>query len=85
MKRAWPLLWLCVGLDLFGVLLGALLAAQLRHHNPALVLQAVRSSQRDCGCGFTGAKGLNNCPTVRAVDGGAFVSEPESAIRSPAF
>jgi GT2 family glycosyltransferase len=40
MKRAWPLLWICVGLDLFGVLLGALLAAQLRHHNPALVLQA---------------------------------------------
>jgi GT2 family glycosyltransferase len=40
MKRGWPLLWLSVGLDLFGVLLGALLAAQLRHHNPALVLQA---------------------------------------------
>jgi GT2 family glycosyltransferase len=41
MKHAWwPPLWLCVGLDLFGVLLGALLAAQLRHHNPALVLQA---------------------------------------------
>ena len=41
MKDAWwPPLWLCVGLDLFGVLLGALLAAQLRHHNPALVLQA---------------------------------------------
>ena len=41
MKHAWWLpLWLCVGLDLFGVLLGALLAAQLRHHNPALILQA---------------------------------------------
>jgi GT2 family glycosyltransferase len=40
MKRGWPLLWLSVGLDLFGVLAGALLAAQLRHHNPALVLQA---------------------------------------------
>ena len=41
MKHAWwPPLWLCVGLDLFGVLLGALLAAQLRHHNPALILQA---------------------------------------------
>lgn len=39
MKRVWPLLWLSVGLDLFGVVLGALLAAQLRHHNPALVLQ----------------------------------------------
>jgi GT2 family glycosyltransferase len=41
MKHAWwPPLWLCVGLDLFGVLLGALLASQLRHHNPALILQA---------------------------------------------
>jgi len=40
MKQAWPLLWLSVGLDLLGVLFGALLAAQLRHHNPALVLQA---------------------------------------------
>jgi len=40
MKRGLPLLWLCVGLDLLGVLLGALLAAQLRHHNLALVLQA---------------------------------------------
>jgi GT2 family glycosyltransferase len=39
MKRVWPLLWLGVGLDLVGVLLAALLAAQLRHHNPALVLQ----------------------------------------------
>ena len=39
MKRGWPLLWLSVGLDLFGVLAGALLAAQLRYHNPALVLQ----------------------------------------------
>jgi GT2 family glycosyltransferase len=40
MKRGLPLLWLCVGLDLLGVMLGALLAAQLRDHNPALVLQA---------------------------------------------
>jgi GT2 family glycosyltransferase len=40
MKRGLPLLWLCVGLDLLGVILGALLAAQLRHYNPALVLQA---------------------------------------------
>jgi GT2 family glycosyltransferase len=40
MSRGWPLLWLSVGLDLLGVLAGALLAAQLRHHNPALVLQA---------------------------------------------
>jgi hypothetical protein len=35
-----PLLWLSVGLDLLGVLAGALLAAQLRHHNLGLVLQA---------------------------------------------
>jgi len=40
MSRSWPLLWLSVGLDLLGVLFGALLAAQLRHHNPALVLRA---------------------------------------------
>ena len=40
MKRGWPLLWLSVGLDLLGVLAGALLAAQLRHHNLALVVQA---------------------------------------------
>ena len=40
MSRRWPLLWLSVGLDLLGVLAAALLAAQLRHHNPALVLQA---------------------------------------------
>lgn len=40
MKRGLPLLWLCVGLDLLGVVIGALLAAQLRHHNIALVLQA---------------------------------------------
>jgi GT2 family glycosyltransferase len=40
MKRVWQLLWLSLGLDLFGVLAGALLAAQLRHHNLALVLQA---------------------------------------------
>ena len=40
MKRDWPLLCLCVGLDLLGVLLAALLAAQLPHHNLALVLQA---------------------------------------------
>lgn len=39
MKRRWTLLWLSVGLDLLGVALGALLAAELRHHNPALVLQ----------------------------------------------
>ena len=39
MSRSWSLLWLSVGLDLLGVLLGAVLAAQLRHHNPALVLQ----------------------------------------------
>ena len=40
MSRRWPLLWLSVGLDLLGVFAAALLAAQLRHHNPALVLQA---------------------------------------------
>ena len=40
MKKGLPLLWLSVGLDLLGVLIGALFAAQLRHHNPALVLQA---------------------------------------------
>lgn len=40
MSRRWPLLWLSVGLDLIGVLAGALLAAQLRHHNLGLVLQA---------------------------------------------
>ena len=40
MKPGWPLLWLSVGLDMFGVLLGALLAAQLLHHIPAVVVQA---------------------------------------------
>ena len=40
MSRSRPLLWLSVGLDLLGVLIGALLAAQLRHQNPALVLKA---------------------------------------------
>ena len=35
-----PLLWLCAGLDLLGIGLGALLAAQLRHHDLSLVLQA---------------------------------------------
>jgi GT2 family glycosyltransferase len=40
MKRVWPLLGLSVVLDLVGMLLGALLAAQLHHHNPALALQA---------------------------------------------
>jgi GT2 family glycosyltransferase len=40
MSQRWPLLWLSVGLDLLGVLAGALLAAQLRHHNLGLVLQA---------------------------------------------
>jgi len=39
MKRRWPLLWLSVGLDLVGVLLGAVLAALWRHHNPRLLLQ----------------------------------------------
>jgi hypothetical protein len=39
MSRSWSLLGFSVGLDLLGVLLGAVLAAQLRHHNPALVLQ----------------------------------------------
>ena len=40
MKRVWPLLFFSVGIDLLGVLCGALLAAQLRHHSLALVLQA---------------------------------------------
>ena len=40
MSRSWPLLWLSVGLDLLGLLFGALLAAEFRHHNLALVLQA---------------------------------------------
>jgi GT2 family glycosyltransferase len=40
MSRPWPLLWLSVGLDLLGVLAGALLAAQLNHHNLGLVLEA---------------------------------------------
>ena len=40
MRRGWPLLMLCVGLDLLGVLLGTLLVAELRQLNPALVLQA---------------------------------------------
>ena len=40
MSRSWPLLWLSVWLDLLGFWFGALLAAQLRHHNLALVLQA---------------------------------------------
>jgi GT2 family glycosyltransferase len=40
MRRGWPLLGLSVGLDLVGMLVAALLAAQWRHHNPALVLQA---------------------------------------------
>ena len=40
MKRDWPLLSLCVGFDLLGVLLGVLLAAQLRHHNFFLMLHA---------------------------------------------
>jgi GT2 family glycosyltransferase len=40
MKRGWPLLGLSVGLDLVGMLAAALLAAQWRHQNPALVLQA---------------------------------------------
>lgn len=39
MKQGWMLLWLNVSLDLFGVLAGALLAAQLRHHNWSLVLE----------------------------------------------
>ena len=39
MSRSWPLLWLSVGLDLLGVLFGALFAALLRHHNLALVLR----------------------------------------------
>jgi GT2 family glycosyltransferase len=40
MRRAWLLLGLSVGLDLVGMLASALLAAQFRHHNPTLVLQA---------------------------------------------
>jgi GT2 family glycosyltransferase len=40
MRRAWPLLPLSVGLDLVGILAGGLLVAELRHFNPALVLQA---------------------------------------------
>jgi GT2 family glycosyltransferase len=40
MRRGWPLLALSVGLDLVGMLAGGLLAAELRHFNPALVLQA---------------------------------------------
>ena len=40
MKRNWPLLCLCVGLDLLGVVLCAWLAAQWRHQNLAQVLQA---------------------------------------------
>ena len=40
MRRSYSLLWLSVGLDLLGVLSGALLAAQLRHHSPVLVFQA---------------------------------------------
>lgn len=39
MKLVRSLLWLSVSLDLVGVLLGALLAAQLRHHNPSLAPQ----------------------------------------------
>lgn len=39
MKRAWPLLWVNVGLDLGALLLGVCLAARLRHHNLALVFQ----------------------------------------------
>jgi GT2 family glycosyltransferase len=39
MTRGWPLLALSVGLDLAGMLAGELLAAELRHFNPALVLQ----------------------------------------------
>ena len=39
MSRSWSLLWLSVGLDLLGIFLSALLAALLRDHNPALVLQ----------------------------------------------
>lgn len=34
-----PLLWLCVGLDLLGVVLGAVLAVKLRHDDLTLVLQ----------------------------------------------
>ena len=34
-----PLLWLCLGLDLLGIALGALLAVRLRHDDLSLVLQ----------------------------------------------
>ena len=40
MRRGWPLLALSVSLDLVGILAGGLLAAELRHFNPAVVLQA---------------------------------------------
>ncbi|WP_254896420.1 glycosyltransferase family 2 protein [Synechococcus sp. HK05] len=40
MKRAWPLLWVNVGLDLGALLLGVCLVPRLRHHNLALVFQA---------------------------------------------
>jgi GT2 family glycosyltransferase len=40
MRQGPKLLWLCVGLDLLGVLAGGLLAAELCQLNPALVLQA---------------------------------------------
>ena len=40
MKHGWRLLGISVGLDLAGMLAGFLLAAELRHFNPALVLQA---------------------------------------------
>jgi GT2 family glycosyltransferase len=40
MRRGWLLLVLSVGLDLVGMLAAALLAAEWRHHNPVLVLQA---------------------------------------------
>lgn len=39
MARGWPLLWLSVGLDLLGVLLGAVLSALLRDHHLSRVLQ----------------------------------------------
>ena len=38
MKGRSSLLWISLSLDVVGVLLAALLAAQLHHHNPALVL-----------------------------------------------
>ena len=40
MRRGLPLLWLSVALDLLGVMFGALLVTQLRHHNVALVVEA---------------------------------------------